>query len=234
MENIMALPAIDVPTFELTIPGIKNAQKFRPFLVKEDKLLTLAVAGEDVRDMLLACQQVVSNCCMGDIDVNSLAMYQLQWIFLRLKGKSIGNVQTFTLQCGGCQDRINYDMDIEDFVIQGNTEESIKKIEITDTTGIVLKYPSAEIEASESKLTDIDLLINCIEYVYDAEEVTYPKDVESSELLSFIESLPLDVYKQAADFFATLPVLTHQVDYECKKCETPNSISINWYEHFFG
>lgn len=230
----MGLPVIDVPTFELEIPGTKKSMKFRPFLVKEDKILTLAVAGEDFKDMFLACKQIVNNCCLGELDIDSLAMYQLQWIFLRLKAKSVGNVQSFTLQCGGCEDSINYDMDIDEFVIQGNTEESTRKIEITESTGIVLKYPNAELEINESELTDIELFVNCIEYVYDEEEVTYPKDVEVSDLLKFTEELPLSVYEKCSEFFASLPVVTHDVSYTCSKCEHENSIVINGYEHFFG
>ena len=230
----MALPVIDVPTFELNIPGISKPLKFRPFLVKEDKLLTLAVASEDYKEMFNTCKQVVNNCCMEDIDVNSLAMYQLQWTFLKLKERSIGSLQSFTLKCGGCEDLINYDMDINDFEIQGNTEESTKKIEINETTGFLLKYPSAELEIEEADLTDIELLINCIEYVYTDEEVTYPKDVETSELINFVEDLPLDVYQKSSDFFASLPVLTHEINYKCKKCENENAIIINGYEHFFG
>lgn len=230
----MALPVIDVPTFELEIPGTKKALKFRPFLVKEDKLLTLAVASEDYKEMFNTCKQIVSNCCMEDIDVDSLAMYQLQWTFLRLKGRSVGNLQSFTLKCGNCEDMINYDMDIDDFEIRGNTEQSSRKIEINETTGLVLKYPSAELEIEEADLTDIELLINCIEYVYTDEEVTYPKDVEVSELVKFVEDLPLDVYKKSSDFFATLPILAHDINYKCVKCEEENTIVINGYEHFFG
>ena len=230
----MGLPVIDVPTFELSIPGIKKALKFRPFLVKEDKLLTLAVASEDYKEMFNTCKQVVSNCCMEDIDVNSLAMYQLQWTFLKLKGRSVGNLQSFTLKCGDCEDMINYDMDINDFEIKGNTEESSCKVEINESAGFVLKYPSAELEIEEADLTDVELLINCIEYVYTDEEVTYPKDVEVSELIKFVEDLPLDVYQKCSEFFATLPILTHDINYKCVKCEKENTIVINGYEHFFG
>ena len=231
---MMALPVIDVPTFELSIPGIKKALKFRPFLVKEDKLLTLAVASEDYKEMFLACKQVISNCCMEELNVDSLAMYQIQWTFLKLKGRSVGNLQSFTLQCGGCQDMINYDMDIDDFEIKGDTEASTQKIEINETTGLVLKYPSAEVEVSESELTDIELLINCIEFVYNDEEVTYPKDVESSELVKFVEDLPLNVYQKSSEFFASIPILTHEINYKCNKCEQENEIVLNGYEHFFG
>lgn len=230
----MALPKIDVPTFNLNIPGTNKSFKFRGFLVKEEKILTLAVAGEELQEMFLACKQVVSNCCLDDLDVSELSMYQLQWIFLQLKGKSIGTVQSFTLQCGGCQDRINYDMNIEEFEVIGNTEESTKKIEINENSGIVFRYPSADVEAAESELTDVELLVNCIKYIYTEEEVTYPKDEELKDLLEFVENLPLDIYKKAGEFFSEVPTLGHKVEYTCKKCETENVLVINGYEHFFG
>lgn len=230
----MALPVIDVPTFNLNILGTNKSFKFRGFLVKEEKILTLAVASEDLQEMFLACKQVVSNCCLDDLDVSELSMYQLQWIFLQLKGKSIGTEQSFTLQCGGCQDRINYDMNIEEFEVIGNTEESTKKIEINENSGIVFKYPSADVEAAESELTDVELLVNCIKYIYNEEEVTYPKDEELKDLLEFVENLPLDIYKKAGEFFSKVPTLGHKVEYTCKKCETENVLVINGYEHFFG
>lgn len=230
----MALPVIDSPTFELEIPGIENKYKFRPFLVKEDKLLTLASASEDFKEMVNACMQVVQNCCLDTLDVKNLAMYQLQWIFLKLKSKSIGDLQSFSLKCGSCDDILNYEMDINDFKIIGDTEKNEKIIKITESTGICLKYPSIELQASETELTDIDLLLNCIDYIYNEEEVIKPSEESPEEVLNFVESFPLDVYEEITVFFANIPTIGHTIEYDCRNCETKNRILINGYEHFFG
>lgn len=230
----MALPVIDVPTFELEIPGIENKHKFRPFLVKEDKLLTLAAASENFKEMVDACVQVVENCSLGDLKVSALAMYQLQWTFLQLKSKSVGDVQSFTLKCGKCDDLLNYEMDINEFKIIGNTENAEKKIKISDTAGLCLKYPSIEVQASEASLSDIDLVLNCISYIYNNEEIIRPSEETPEEILDFVESLPLEVYEEITTFFSNMPTIGHTIEYDCTKCETHNRILINGYEHFFG
>jgi len=123
----MALPIIDVPTFDLKVPGIKEKIKFRPFLVKENKILTLAAASEIIEDMYSACCQVIENCSFGELNSKDLAMYQIQWIFIRLRSKSIGDTQSFILSCGKCENKINYDMNLSDFEIVGDYETSEKK-----------------------------------------------------------------------------------------------------------
>ena len=230
----MALPVIDVPTFVLEVPGLDNKHKFRPFLVKEDKLLTLASASEDFKEMVGACVQVVENCSLGDLEVSNLAMYQLQWIFLKIKSKSVGDSQSFSLKCGKCEDLLNYEMDITDFKVIGNTEQDKKKIEISESSGLCLKYPSIEVQSSETDLTDLEIVLNCIDYIYNEEEIIRPSEESPEEILNFVENLPLDVYDEISSFFANIPTLGHTIEYDCPKCETHNRILINGHEHFFG
>jgi hypothetical protein len=230
----MALPVIDVPTFELKIPGIKEKIKFRPFLVKENKILTLATASEVIEDMYSACCQVIENCSFGQLNSKDLAMYQIQWIFLQLRSKSIGNEQSFILSCGKCNNQINYEMDITEFEIVGDQEHSETKIELSDTIGIVLKYPSAEVQMKESELNDVEILLNSISYIYQDEEIIYPEDETVEEMLEFVDNLPVDVVNKAAEFFKNIPALLHKVEYDCTECGTKNQIMINGYDHFFA
>tara|TARA_B110000881_G_scaffold90036_1_gene79053 strand:- start:841 stop:1533 length:693 start_codon:yes stop_codon:yes gene_type:complete len=230
----MALPVIDTPTFELEIPGMKGKFKFRPFLVKENKILTLAAASENSKEMYLACCQVVENCAFGKITGTDLAMYQLQWIFLKLRSKSIGDLQSFTLKCGECNDMLNYEMDINDFELVGNTETAEKKIELSDDTGIMLKYPSAEIQMLEEEISDTEILLNSISYIYTSEEMIRPEDETVEEMVEFIDNLPVHMLNDAKEFFSNIPSLVHKVQYTCSKCEAKNEILINGYEHFFA
>lgn len=230
---MMALPTIDVPTFELTIPGTEKNLKFRPFLVKENKLLTLA-AESDIVQQVSACEQVVVNCSFGELDPKDLAMYQLQWLFLQLRSQSIGSIQSYILKCGACEHQFNYEMDINDFKIVGNTETDTKKIELNPESGVVFKYPSAHVQAVTTNLSDIELLINCIEYIYTADEVIKPEDIDIKELTEWIEDLPLEVANEISAFFMQAPLLGHTVNFTCSKCEEKNQVVINGYEHFFG
>ena len=230
----MALPVIDVPTFDIEIPGMKGKVKFRPFLVKENKILTLAAASESAEDMYKSCCQVVENCSFGKLEAEKLAMFQLQSVFLKLREKSIGNTQEFSLRCGKCEDTISYEMNLSDFELVGDIENNEKKLEINDEVGIVLKYPSAEVQLVQKELTDTEILLNCIEYVYNGEEVVRPEEETAEEMIAFIDSIPLSILKEAAEFFQNIPTLIHTIDYTCVKCETKNTIVINGYEHFFG
>ena len=230
----MALPVIDVPTFDVEIPAFKEKVKFRPFLVKENKILTLATASESSNDMYKACCQVIENCSFGKLEAEKLAMFQLQSIFLKLREKSIGGTQEFSLRCGKCEDLINYEMDLTEFELVGDTNITEKKLEINDGVGIVLKYPPAEVQLSKDDLNDVEILINSIDYIYNGEEVTRPEEETVEEMIEFIESLPVSALNEAAEFFKNIPALVHKVEYTCVKCDTKNEIMINGYEHFFG
>jgi hypothetical protein len=230
----MALPVIDVPTFDIEIPGMKGKVKFRPFLVKENKILTLAAASESAEDMYKACCQVVENCSFGKLEAEKLAMFQLQSAFLKLREKSIGGTQEFSLKCGKCEDTISYEMNLSDFELVGDVDNSEKKLDINGEVGIVLKYPSAEVQLAQKDLTDTEILLNSIEYIYNGEEVIRPEEETVEEMIEFIDSLPVSALNEAAEFFQNIPTLIHKVDYTCVKCETKNQIVINGYDHFFG
>lgn len=234
MEKTMALPVIDAPTFDLEVPGVKGVHKFRPFLVKENKILTLAVASEDSKEMYSACCQIIQNCYFGDLDIKDLAMYQMQWIFIKIRDKSIGSIQNFSLSCGQCGDIINYDMDLNDFEVVGDVGVIEKKLEISEDVGIVLKQPSSKVQLLHEELSDTEILISCIDYIYNGEEIVKPEEENKEELIEFIDNMPVNLLNEAADFFSKMPSLQHSVEYKCTKCETENKILINGYEHFFG
>ena len=229
----MALPTITVPEFDLEVPGIKKSMKFRPFLVRESKILTLALEGGEVEDQVKAIQQVVDNCSFGKLNAKKLPLYQLQWIFLKLKAKSVGNTQDFILTCGNCENKINYTMDINDFEIIGNTDISNKKIEINESTGIVFKYPPANVQASSNNVEDDILIMNCIEYIYDEEEIIKAEDISPEELTEWLDTLPLEITQKIGSFFEEMPLMGHIVEYKCNECEKENKVAINGYEHFF-
>lgn len=230
----MALPVIDVPTFDIEVPGIKEKIKLRPFLVKENKILTLATASEDAKEMYKACCQVIENCSFGKVDTKNLAMFQIQVIFVKLREKSIGNTQEFTLKCGNCQDTIAYNMELSEFKLVGETETTQKKLEINDEVGIVIKYPTAEVQLAQKELSDTEILINSIEYIYNGEEVIRPEEETTEEVIEFIDNLPINLLNEAAEFFSKIPTLVHNIEYICTKCESKNEILINGHEHFFG
>jgi len=229
----MALPVIDTPTFELEIPSSKKTLTFRPFLVKEEKLLTLASETNEMPEMVNACQQIVSNCSFGKLDAKELAMYDLQWLFLQLRAKSVSDKQAFTLICGHCKSNLPWEVDLNDFKIVGLDEATNNKIEISETMGLVLKHPSSTIMAKADSLDDADLITESIDYIYNEEEVFSPKEQTKEELKDFIESMPITSILQIKEFFEKTPIVENVIEFTCPKCEGKNVVSVNGYEHFF-
>lgn len=229
----MALPIITSPTFMLEVPSTKEEFKFRPFLVKEEKILTLASESNVTEDMVHACQQIVSNCSFGELDVANIPMFDLQWIFLQLRSKSVSDIQAFTLICGTCTANLPWEVNLNEFKLSGLDTMPDKKVVLDDTTGMILKYPSATTIAKADNISDADLILECIESIYTEEEVWQSKDVTHEELADFIDQLPLGSLSSISEFFESVPVLEHTIEFKCPKCESDNSVSINGYEHFF-
>ena len=230
----MALPIIDAPTFELNIPGRSTATVFRPFLVKEDKLLTLAAESGETSEMVNACIQVVNNCSLGEIDAKELAMYQLQWTFLELRKRSIGELQNYVLSCGGCKNKINYEMSVSEFEIKGDTESDRKEIKVNEDISLVIRYPKCTEQAEIADMSDAEILRVCMESITNGEENINPAEESAEELDDFIDSLPLSVVEEAEKFFTEMPFLAHNIEYTCKACNKENFVVINGYEHFFA
>jgi hypothetical protein len=230
----MGLPTIETPTFKLEIPSSKKEMKFRPFLVKEEKILTLASEAGDASEMVEACQQVVSNCSFGELDVEEIPMFDLQWIFLQLRSKSVSELQEFNLICGHCSANLPWQVNLNDFKLVGLEEEANRKIEIDDKNGIVLKYPSAKTMGKAESLQDDELILECVECIYSEDEVWEAKDIDYKELIEYIDNMPVNTLSKVKEFFENVPLLGHTIDFKCPKCEGQNSVNINGYEHFFA
>ena len=230
----MALPEIITPTFTIVIPGIKKPVKYRPFLVKEEKLLILASESETLSERVSACSQVVENCTFGLYNDKNLTMYQLQYLFLKIKAKSVGTIQEFNLTCGSCSSSMRYEMNIEDYKIYGEVDTTKKEFKINDEVSLVIRYPTAEYQGKVDILTDTEIVINCIDHIVNGEEVIDPKDETLGNMLAFIENLPIKLMQDIGEFLTTIPVLGHEISFTCKTCGKDNYVGINGYEHFFG
>ena len=237
----MALPQLDTPTFELRVHSLNKDLKFRPFRVKEEKVLMLATNEENFGDMVRACQQVVTNCSFGELDATKIPMYDLQNIFLRLREKSIGETQDFTLSCGGegCDAKINYTLNLPDMQLDGLDDIPDNKITVDKEKGIgiALRYPTNETVAlveDKGGSDDTELLLDCIDHIYDDEQVYAREDTSKEELLEFMENLPIETMGEIRKYYFAMPILEHIIDYKCPKCDRDNKVSINGYEHFFA
>jgi len=247
----MALPKFNNPIFELTLPSTGQAVKYRPFLVKEQKILLLAMEGDDQKDTLTAIKQIVGNCAVDDIDSSKLALFDLEYFFLRLRSKSIGESIDLNLrhptgfnsnneQCEASTSATLNLLDVEVIKSSDHTD----KIVLDEETGIgvKLKYPNVDMAISASKSAEgknqmdiaTDAIIQSIEYIFDKESVYNKEDSTKKELVEFIENLTQDQYLKLTKFFESMPKLKHKVEWTCKKCECRDEITLEGLQNFFG
>ena len=219
----MSLPTIAVPQYTLTVPSTEKEIKFRPFLVKEEKILLLAMEGEDQDQIIDATKEIIQNCVYGDIDVNALPAFDLEYIFLQLRGKAKGEILELKYKCPKCKGEIPIAINLDDIKIV-KLDKHTKTIQLTDELGVVMKYPDLKLQEYIGKITKdqsqieglFETVTHCIDYIFDKDN-TYPtKDHTKKEVVDFLESLTDDQFQKIAKFFETMPALKHDVELHCK------------------
>jgi len=247
----MALPKIAAPIYELTIPSTGEKIKYRPFLVKEEKVLLMAIEDGSVATMTKAMRDIISACTEGKVKLNDLAPFDLEYFFLQLRGKSIGDTVDLTfhkpasLECGegkkDCQQTSLISINIDDIKLD-SSEVKDSKIPLTDTIGVKVNYPQVETIQKFTGTNEDDeittenvfkVIVECIEYVWDEEEIFKAKDSTKKELTDFVESLSTTQFMKIKDFLDGMPKLSHTVTWKCPKCEKEAPILLEGIEAFF-
>lgn len=215
----MALPKIDKPLFEMLVPSQNKRVKFRPFVVKEEKILLIAQQSGSEKDIILAVKQVLQNCAQDPkFDVDELATFDLEYMFLKLRAKSVNNIIEVSYR--DMEDDKVYDFKIDlDEVDMLQKSELSNKIQVSDTIGIVLKYPSVtilnEIPEDINTADLVELLVRkCIDSIYDEENVYPVSEHTEQELSEFIESLDLPTFNKIKEFFDNLPQMYYKIEYK--------------------
>lgn len=232
----MPLPQVDVPLFEVEIPTTKEKVNCRPFLVKEEKLLVMASESGSLDDMIKATQQIITNCSFGKIDGQTIPLFELQKIFLDLRSVSISNIVEMSFRCGKCETKYDHSLDLQDLKITFD-EEHENPVKLSTGLSIKFKYPDAFEMAkllSEDDLNDVYVLTaKSIDKIYTADEILDVKDMTDEELLEWVEGIPSAQFEKIRNFFATMPVLEHMVEFKCTACEQENYLTMNGYVNFF-
>lgn len=215
----MSLPKIAAPTFELTQPSTGEKLQYRPFLVKEEKILLTAREAGERSDIFRAIKQIINNCVLNEgFDVNKIPVFDMEYLFIHLRAKSIDNVIKFQVQDSDDGQTYNLEVDLNDVEVQFPEEKHNGLIQVNENLGVKMKFPTAEISDYIKNLKTMaevenEMLMQCIECVYD-EENTYPWSKESQkEKEQFLESLPVDAYNKMQEFFNTSPYIEHVVKY---------------------
>lgn len=212
------LPKIKHPTFEFVVPSTKKKETFRPFLVKEEKILLLAKSSEDKIDILRALKQVVNNCAISsNFDIDKLAIFDLEYLFLKLRAVSVNNIAKVAYQDNEDQQIYEFDIDLNTIEVKF-PEKSEQNIKVTKDIIIKMKYPSVTIlddrgivEASDDSY--FDLVLKCIDKVFDGEEVYDVQSSTKEELEEFLDQLSTPAFNKIQNFMSEMPKLYHELEY---------------------
>jgi len=245
----MALPKIDVPTYETKLISSGKIVKYRPFLVKEQKLFLMASQSTDEKETVDVIKQVLNNCILSDVDVDELPTFDLEHLFMQLRARSVGEVVNLRYNCNNivtndkgeektCGSLVKFDLNILD--IKPTIDENhSSKIEISDKLGIMMKYPNLKLIDGISNLKDEDIdtvlniIVSCIDYIYDENQMYYAKDSTKEELTEFVESMEQNDLEKIQSFFTTMPKIKKELDFKCKKCGYEEEVTVQGIQNFF-
>ena len=233
----MSLPQLVSPEFTTEIPSTKQKIKFRPFLVKEEKILLIASEGNDPAEMQRAVKSILSNCILTKINVSNLATFDLEYLFLKLRGKSVGEEIELLMKHSSkseCKHQTTVKMNLDDIKIVGKVSDG--KIMLDDKIGVKLKYPTfdevAKMSENQSNTEIIyKTMAMLIEYVYTEEEVY--NDFTDEEMEEWITKLNQKQFAKITDFLANMPKLSQKVEWTCSKCGEKDTVVLEGLQAFF-
>jgi len=237
----MALPQAQAPRYKLTIPSTNKSVTYRPFLVKEEKALLIAQQSEDPDTMIETLKSVIESCVMDKINVNDLAVFDVEYIFTQLRAKSVGEIVDIILKCDTCEDdkaTVRYSIDLTKVKVQVPKEHK-KTILLFNDVGAIMKYPTLDIIKKMDGLTngDVELLFEiicqCIDSIYDSDEVYPTKEQKPEEVREFVNNLTQEQFSKLQAFFDTMPKLEETVKYVCPVCKKDHQKVIKGLESFF-
>ena len=239
----MPLPTIATPTYELVLPSTNKKIKYRPFLVKEEKLLVLAMESEDTKQISTAIKQVLKACIQSrGIKVESLPTFDIEYLFLNIRGKSVGEeVEVLIVAPDDGETRVNVTINLDDIQVQNDPEHN-KHIRINDELMMEMKYPSLdqfiksnfEFGGTADLDQSFELIGSCIDKIYSEDEVWSTDDVSKKEIVGFLEQMNSSQFKDIEKFFSTMPKLRHEVSFLNPKTKVENTVVLEGLASFFA
>lgn len=233
----MPLPKIDQPLFEVIVPSTKKKILFRPFLVKEEKLLLISQQGGEDTEVIRAIKQILRLCVQDeDFDVDKLTTFDLEYLFLKLRAKSVNNIVKLSYRDNEDGKIYNFELDLD--TIEINIPENVNsQISVSDNISMIMKYPSASITDKLQQFdNEVDLMtffiINCIDTILTEEEIFPASDYSTQDLEEFLDQLPVSSFEKIREFFEKMPKLYHKIDYTNAE-GNDRSIELNNLKDFF-
>ena len=236
----MALPVLTTPTYELEVPSTDEKIKYRPFLVKEEKVLLIALESGENAQIVRAIKTIVDECTYNKLPLGKLPMFDIEYIFLQIRSKAVGEVSKLNLLCpDDGKTYVEVEVNLSEIEVEVN-ETHKNKIELTEDMGMIMTYPTID-SFIDGKFTDItaenmiDVVASCVLQIYEKKgEVVYDaKDSTKQEMVEFIENMNTNQFKDVQDFFDSMPVLKHTVKFKNPKTKVECEMVLKGLNDFF-
>ena len=232
----MSLPILEAPKYELTLPSTGETIEYRPFLVKEEKLLLLAQESQDEKEVLKAVETIIEECCFKKVDSKKMPTFDLEYVFVKLRSKSIGEVSEIKVKCpDDGKTEVTLEIDL-------NEVECVKKpehtndIQLTDDIGIIMNYPKISNVTNisvENTANVFEIIKGCISQIYDQENVHEKNDITSKELDQFVNSMSHNQFMKIQEFFDTAPKVQYRTKVKNPKTKVTSDLVIEGLQNFF-
>jgi hypothetical protein len=240
----MPLPKISTPIYELELPSTGKKIKYRPFLVREEKILVMALETEDMKQITNAVVQILSDCILTkNFNVSELATFDIEYLFLNVRSKSVGETVEISITCPDDNEtQVNVEVDIDSIKVQKNPKHT-NIIKLDDDLSMRLRYPALdqfiennfEFKDNNSEVDkSLDMIISCIDMIYNAEDSWSAADVTKQELKEFVEQMNTKQFKQIESFFETMPKLSHKVVVKNPNTEVESTVTLEGLASFFS
>ena len=230
----MALPILETAKYTLTLPSTKKKIEYRPFLVKEEKILLLAQQSGKTEQMFSAMREIVDACTFQKLDIPNLCIFDLEFIFLKLRAKSVGEIVELEFKCKECEAQNPVSINIDTVSVKYPRKKADSKIQLTDQIGVICTYPKVKSMHLMQSGDPFDMISTALESIYDSEQVYSVSDESPEEIQRFIESLSHKQIEKITEYLLTAPSVSHKVKFDCNSCSKKNEVVVEGTESFFG
>lgn len=231
----MSLPVFDTPIHSVTLPGSGDTVKFRPFLVKEQKQLLMA-ASADTNEQNDVIEATINACTFGKVDAAKLASFDVEYLFMQIRARSVGEFVDMVLTCG-CGAKTDARLDLTSVKIEKSDRHS-SKIDLGDGNLINMRYPSLrdvdEMSGDRSADGVIKMIASSIDTIWQGDNLYNATDYSVGELIDFVENLSPTNLAKIEEFFETMPALNHKMEWQCRDCSKHNEVVLEGIQSFFG
>lgn len=230
----MALPQLNTARYTTMVPSLQKEVSFRPYLVKEEKVLMMAMETQDQKSIMRAVKEVIKSCVFDDINVDKLAMFDIEALFLALRSKSVGENVVIKLKCD-CEELTEVNINLDEIQMNDIGEDNV--IPLTSEVGVTMRYPALSdienIDAEGGIESMMDMIIQCMDSIYDTDAVHDVSNESKESVQSFLDSLNGEQFKKLAEFFENLPSLNYNAEWDCVGCNKHNTMELKGIASFF-